>query len=262
MDDFILRALIAGVLVALLCGALGVFVVWRRMAYFGDTVSHASLLGVSLGITLGISTQISLLTVAIGVGLLMIVLQARQRVSNDTLLGILAHSALSLSLIIISLTEGVQINLEAWLFGDILASSYVDIITLLITTVVVLTSLFFIWKPLLSLTVNENLARVEGVNTTLVSGVFTVLIAITIAIGIKIIGALLISSLLIIPAAAARYLVRSPIKMVVTASLIGILAVCGGLLLSFYFDIPTGPAIILTASLIFTTLLLQHSLQK
>jgi len=262
MDDFIIRALLAGILVAILCGALGVFIVWRRMAFFGDTVSHASLLGVSLGITLGISTHFSIIVVAVGIGLLMILLQAKQQVSNDTLLGILAHSALSLSLIIISLTEGVQINLEAWLFGDIIASSMSDIQLLALTTVIVLACLLFIWKPLLSLTVNENLARIEGVNTTVISALFTLLVAVTIAIGIKIIGALLISSLLVIPAASARFLAHSPKKMAITAMIIGSLSVCGGLAFSFYFDSPTGPAIILTASCIFTTLLLYHSLQE
>ncbi|MCK5727256.1 MAG: metal ABC transporter permease [Thiotrichaceae bacterium] len=262
MDDFILRALFAGILVAILCGALGVFVVWRRMAYFGDTVSHASLLGVSLGITLGITTHLSVLAVAIGIALLMIVLQAKQRVSNDTLLGILAHSALSLSLVIISLTKGVQINLEAWLFGDILASSNQDIMTLCITTVIILIALRFIWKPLLSLTVNENLARVEGVNVTLVSSIFTILIAVTIAIGIKVIGALLISSLLIIPAAAARYLVCSPIRMVFVSMVIGIFAVCAGMTSSFFFDTPTGPAIILSASFIFSLLFIYNSFKE
>ena len=247
MDDFILRALFAGILVAILCGALGVFVVWRRMAYFGDTVSHASLLGVSLGITLGITTHLSVLAVAIGIALLMIVLQAKQRVSNDTLLGILAHSALSLSLVIISL---------------ILASSNQDIMTLCITTVIILIALRFIWKPLLSLTVNENLARVEGVNVTLVSSIFTILIAVTIAIGIKVIGALLISSLLIIPAAAARYLVCSPIRMVFVSMVIGIFAVCAGMTSSFFFDTPTGPAIILSASFIFSLLFIYNSFKE
>jgi len=252
MDDFILRALTAGVLVAILTGVLGVFIIWRRMAYFGDTVSHASLLGVSLGFLLGISINVGIILASLSVALLMILLQRKRGLSNDTLLGILAHSALSLGLVALAFVEGMTVDLNAWLFGDILAVSDQDLVVFGIVTLAVLGLLFLIWKPLLSLTVHEDLARVEGVNVTLVSTVYTLLIAFTIAVGMKVIGALLISSMLIIPAAASRKLANSPSTMAIIAVLIGVLAVLMGLALSYWKDTPAGPSIVVVASLIFT----------
>ena len=254
LDSIVLRALTAGILVALLTGALGVFIIWRRMAYFGDTVSHASLLGVSLGFLLGISVNLGIIVISLSVALLMVVLQRNRGLSNDTLLGILAHSALSLGLVVLTFVEGVRVDLNTWLFGDILAVTNQDLMIFLVVTLLVLSILFFIWKPLLSLTVHEDLARVEGVNVTLVSVTYTLLIALTIAVGMKVIGALLISSMLIIPAAAARKLANSPGRMVMLAMLIGILAVLGGLMLSYFWDTPAGPSIVVVASLIFAML--------
>ncbi len=254
LADFIIRALAAGILVALLTGALGVFIIWRRMAYFGDTLSHASLLGVSLGFVLGISVNISIIAVSLIVALLMAAMQHKRHLSNDTLLGILAHSSLSLGLVALAFVEGVKVDLNAWLFGDILAVSSQDLGSFALMTVLVLGTLLFIWKPLLSLTVHEDLARVEGVNVTLVSTVYTLLVALTIAIGMKVIGALLISSLLVIPAAAARKLSRTPGEMTIISMLIASLAVCLGFLTSYLWDTPTGPSIVLMASLIFVIL--------
>lgn len=254
IDIFILRALTAGMLVALLTGALGVFIIWRRMAYFGDTVSHASLLGVSLGFLLGISVNVGIIVISLSVALLMVVLQRKRGLSNDTLLGILAHSALSLGLVVLAFVEGVRVDLNAWLFGDILAVTNQDLMIFGVVTVLVLGILYFIWRPLLSLTVHEDLARVEGVNVTLISMTYTLLIALTIAVGMKVIGALLISSMLIIPAAAARKLANSPGKMVMIAMLIGMLSVFGGLMLSYLWDTPAGPSIVVVASFIFAML--------
>ncbi len=254
IDIFIVRALTAGLLVALLTGALGVFIVWRRMAYFGDTVSHASLLGVSLGFLLGISVNVGIIAISLSVALLMVVLQRKRGLSNDTLLGILAHSALSLGLVVLTFVEGVRVDLNAWLFGDILAVTNQDLIIFGVVTVFVLGILYFIWRPLLSLTVHEDLARVEGVNVTLISITYTLLIALTIAVGMKVIGALLISSMLIIPAAAARKLANSPGKMVIMAMLIGMLSVSGGLMLSYFWDTPAGPSIVVVSSFIFAML--------
>lgn len=254
MDDFLLRAVVAGVLVALLTGGLGVFIIWRRMAYFGDTVSHASLLGVSLGFLLGISVNVGIIAVSLTVALLMIVMQKQRSLSNDTLLGILAHSTLSLGLVALAFVEGVRVDLNAWLFGDILAVSNQDLIILSFATVLILGVLIFIWKPLLSLTVHEDLARVEGVNVTLISTGYTLLIALTIAVGIKVIGALLISSMLIIPAAAARKLANTPERMAIIAMLLGTLSVLGGIAISYSWDTPAGPSIVVVATVIFAIL--------
>ena len=251
MDDFILRALLAGLAVVCIAGPLGAFILWRRMAYFGDTLSHSAILGVALGFLLSININLGILASTILVAALLIFSQRQKKIGSDTILGILAHSALSLGLILISFVKGVRIDINAWLFGDILSVSWQDLALIAIGVSIVLALLILIWKPLLSLTVDEELARVEGVNVPLVSAVYTLLIAILVAIAMKVIGALLITSLLIIPAAAARQLSRTPEQMAFFAVAIGMVAVGMGLLASYFYDTPAAPSIVVGASSLF-----------
>lgn len=254
MDDFLLRALSAGIIVAILCGSLGVFILWRRMAYFGDTVSHASILGVSLGLLMGVSVSFGVIATSIAVALAMLLLRRNHRFSNDTVLGVLAHSALSLGLVLMVFIEGQQIDLNAWLFGDILAVTTIDLMVLAVVGIVLLIVLKLIWRPLLSMSVSEDLARVEGVNVAGIGLTYTLLVALTIAVGIKVIGALLISSMLIIPAAAARNLARSPEAMIFYSVGIGVVSVLLGLSSSYFWDTPAGPSIVVAATCLFIVL--------
>ncbi len=251
MDDFLLRALLAGLAVILISGPLGVFIIWRRMAYFGDTLSHSAILGVALGFLLSININIGILISTLLVAILLILAQHQKQLGTDTLLGIMSHSALSLGLILISFVEGVRVDIDSWLFGDILAVSWDDLGLIALGVCVVLALLALIWKPLLSLTVHEELARVEGVNVSLISAVYTLLIAILVAISMKIIGALLITSLLIIPAATARQFSRSPEAMAIFSIIVGMLAVVLGLGASYLWDTPAGPSIVVSASVLF-----------
>ena len=251
MDDFLLRALLAGLAVVLIAGPLGVFIIWRRMAYFGDTLSHSAILGVALGFLLSININIGILVSTLLVAILLILAQRQKQVGSDTLLGILAHSALALGLVLISFVKGVRIDIEGWLFGDILSVSWDDLSIIAVGVGIVLIVLAMIWKPLLSLTVHEELARVEGVNVSLISAIYTLLIAVLVAIAMKIIGALLITSLLIIPAATARQFSRSPEQMAIFSIISGVLAVLLGLSASFLWDTPAGPSIVVAASGLF-----------
>ena len=251
MDDFLIRALLAGVAVALIAGPLGVFLLWRRMAYFGDTLSHSAILGVALGLLLSININIGILISTLAVAGLLILSQHQKRLGSDTMLGIIAHSALALGLVLISFVEGVRVDISAWLFGDILSVSWQDLALVTIGVSVVIAVLITIWKPLLSLTVHEELAFVEGVNISLISAIYTLLIAILVAIAMKIIGALLITALLIIPAATARQFSKTPEQMAIFAIVAGVLSVIIGLSTSFLWDTPAGPAIVVSATLLF-----------
>ncbi len=251
MDDFLLRALLAGLAVVLMAGPLGVFIIWRRMAYFGDTLSHSAILGVALGFLLSININVGIFVSTILVAILLILAQRQKKLGSDTLLGIMAHSALSLGLILISFVEGVRVDIDSLLFGDILSVSWSDLAIIAVGVVSVLAILTVIWKPLLSLTVHEELARVEGVNVSLISTIYTLLIAILVAIAMKIIGALLITSLLIIPAATARQFSRSPEAMAIFSIIIGIVSVALGLSASYLWDTPAGPSIVVSASVLF-----------
>jgi len=251
LDDFIARALIAGVGVALVAGPLGCFVVWRRMAYFGAALSHAALLGIALGFLFGIRPGMGIFLVAVLVTLALVALERQQRLSPDTLLGIMAHAALATGLVAVSLMEIVRVDLMAYLLGDILAVDRADLLWIYGGGAIVLASLAALWRPLLSLTVHEELAQVEGVHALRVRLAFMLLIALVIAVAVKLVGLLLVVSLLIVPAAAARRIAATPEAMAVLASLAGCVAVAGGLGGSLLWDTPTGPSIVVAAALLF-----------
>ena len=250
-DDFFVRALAGGIGIALATGPLGCFMVWRRMAYFGDSVAHSALLGVVLGVALGIELNIGIIIVCVALALLLLLLQQQRRLATDTLLGILAHGALALGLVGISFFEGVRVDLMSYLFGDILAVSGRDLLWIYGGGGAVLAATALIWRPLLAMTVHEELARAEGVRVGLVRIAFTLLIALAVAIAMKVIGLILIVALLIIPAATARRLARSPEQMALLAGLIGAAAVAGGLHGSLAWDTPSGPSIVVAALALF-----------
>ena len=253
IDSYILNALYAGICVSIIGGGLGCFVIWKRMAYFGDSLSHSSLLGIALGIALGINTTIGTFFICCLFAGLLVYLQNKRILSNDTLLGILAHSSLSIGIVSISLLEKT-VNLDSYLFGDILTVTSNELVWFFIATLFVITVLYFIWQKLVLLTIDENIAKSEKVNTNVIWAVFLTLLIIFVATCVKIVGILLVTSMLIIPAASARQISKSPLQMAVFSSLIGVLSVVLGLFLSIFFDTPTGPTVIMTLVIIFVTI--------
>ena len=251
MPDFLLNALLAGLALALVAGPLGSFVVWRRMAYFGDTLSHAALFGVALGLMLDVNLTLAVTVGCVLLALLLVTLQQRQPLASDTLLGILAHSTLSLGLVSLSFMDDVRIDLMGYLFGDLLAVGAGDLAWILGGSALVLLMLIPLWRPLLAITVHEELARVEGLPVAGIRLALMLLIAVVIAVAMKIVGVLLITSLLIIPAAAAQRHARTPEQMALGASLLGIVAVGLGLALSWFEDTPAGPSIVVSAATLF-----------
>jgi zinc transport system permease protein len=221
------------------------------MAYFGDTLAHSALLGVALGFLLGISVNLSVILLSLLLALLLVGLQTNRQLSSDTQLGILAHSALSLGLVVMAFQSGVRVDLMSYLFGDILAVTTSDLLWLWTGGAVTLLVLTLIWRPLLALTVHEELAQVEGVAVTQVRIAFMLLIALVIAVSMKIVGVLLITSMMLIPAAAARPFSRTPEQMAFLAALAGIIAVFMGLAGSWYWDTPAGPSIVVAAACLF-----------
>ncbi len=251
IDDFLIRALVAGFGIALIAGPLGCFVVWRRMAYFGDTMAHSGLLGVAIGLFFSINLILGVFIACVAVALVLVVLQRSRRLATDTLMGILAHSALSLGLVVISFMPSVRVDLMGYLFGDILAVSMTDIFLIYTASLISLLCLTLVWNKLLALTVHAQLAAAEGIATKSLHIVFMLLIAGLIAAAMKIVGILLITSLLIIPAAAARPFARSPEAMAIIAIVAGFIAVTLGLLASLQWDTPSGPSIVLASAGLF-----------
>ena len=256
MSDFLLYALLAGLGVALVAGPLGCFVVWRRMAYFGDTLAHSALLGVALGVLLQINLSITVTAVPLLMALALVMLGQKGFLSMDTLLGILSHSALAAGLVIISLLPDVRIDLMSLLFGDLLSVSVGDLWVIYGITLLVLALLVGLWRPLINITVNPELAAVEGTNVALVRTSLMLITALVIAIAMKIVGVLLITALLITPAATARRLSHTPEQMAIIASAIAMLSVFMGLSLSWYSDAPAGAAVVLCSAILFLASLL------
>ncbi len=251
MDDFIVRALVAGLAVVCMTGLLGVFLLWRRMAYLGDTLSHSALLGVALGLITGVSLNLWIIAVCATVALLMLYVQHNPRIGSDTLLGIIGHSALALGTVALTFLPNVRVDLMAYLFGDILAVNQTDVGFTWGLAVLVNVVIWRIWRPLLALTVHADLAQVEGVNVMRISAIYMLLIALTVSVAMKIIGVLLLTALLIIPAATARHLARTPEQMALFAVLAGVLALGGGMGMALQWDTPAGPSIVVVASALF-----------
>lgn len=250
-DDFFVRALVAGIGTALVAGPLGCFVVWRRLSYFGDTLAHSAILGVSIAIFLQINIILTVFIVALTISGLLVFLQKRGDLASDALLGLLSHSALALGLVALAFMTWVRIDLNALLFGDILSVSRTDLMFVWIGGGVVLAVLFLIWRQLFAATVNEELARAEGMNPDRANIIFMTLMALIIALSMKIVGVLLITALLIIPAATARRIAATPEQMAILSALIGVIAVVGGLYGSLEWDTPSGPSIVVMALALF-----------
>lgn len=250
LDDFLIRATLAGIGVAIAAAPLGCFVVWRRMAYFGDATAHAAILGVALSLALSTSIFAGALAVALAMALTVTTLSGRG-FAMDTLLGVLAHSALAFGLVAVSFLQGIRLDLDAYLFGDILAVNKSDLAVIWSGAALVMALTIWRWAPLLTATLNPDLAYASGIDPKREQLVLTLGLAIVVAVAIKVVGALLIVALLIIPAAAARPLARTPEQMALSAALIGGAAAVGGLRLSFLFDTPSGPTIVCTASVLF-----------
>jgi zinc transport system permease protein len=250
-DPFILRALSAGIGVALIAGMLGCFVVLQRMAYFGDSLAHSALLGIALGILTGFDITLGILTVSFIFAVTLFFLQRSKILATDTLLGILSHAALSIGLVVISFVPNQQIDLYSYLFGDILTVRIKDIFWIYGGGALVIAMIICNWSSLVLMTVHEDIARAEGVKTVLANLIFVLLMTIVVAVSIRIVGILLITSMLIIPAATARQLARSPEAMAFFACLFGCLSVIAGVYGSLYLDSPTGPSIVTAATVIF-----------
>jgi len=249
--DFVLYALAAGISLALVAGPLGSFIVWRRMSYFGDTLAHSALLGIALGLLTDSNPQLSIIISCLLFAFLLTLLDRKPSISTDTLLGILAHSSLALGVVVLALADTVRVDLEAYLFGALLTIGNTDLIWVLAVVSLVAVVLFSFWNDFVSITVHAEIAEIEGANVNRLNLILVLLIALTIAVSMKIVGVLLITSLLIIPPAAARSIATTPEQMAVRASIIGCISVGLGLVSAFYYDVPVGPSIVVIATLIF-----------
>jgi len=247
LEDFFFRALLGGIGVAIVAGPVGCFIIWRRLAYFGDTLSHSALLGVAMALLLELNITLSVFFISLVVSLLLLLLQKRASLSSDALLGLLAHATLAVGLVVLAFMTWVRVDLMGFLFGDILAVTTRDLAIIWLGGVAVLAGLSLIWRRLFAATVNYELAKAEGAKPDVTNIIFMILVAAVIAVSMKLVGVLLITALLIIPAATARRFSRSPEHMAFIAAAVGAISVFVGLNGSLQWDTPAGPSIVVAA---------------
>ncbi|MCY3725371.1 MAG: metal ABC transporter permease [Rhodobacteraceae bacterium] len=250
LDDFVIRSLLGGLALAVAASPLGCFVVWRKMVYYGDATAHSAVLGISLSLYFSISIFMGVFLMAL-LASLVVTLFVNRYYSADTILGVFSHATLAFGIIAVNMLPSQNVNIESYLFGQLLAVTKVDLIYIWSGAITILFLILFRWKNLLISTVSEELTIASGMNPKWEYWILNLGLAILIAVAIKVVGILLVTAMLIIPPAAARPLVRQPLAMVFISGIIGCLSVIIGLLVSLYIDTPTGPSIIAIATIIF-----------
>ena len=253
MEDFIYRALLASFGVSVIAGSLGCFVIWKRLSYFSDSISHSALLGVALGLATGLGINFGLVLVGALFSILIVILQQKDFWSSDAVLGIFSHVSLSLGIVVLGFIGDQNTDYFSYLFGDILSITTSDIYWIFFVMFIVIFLLVVNWKKLLLLTLNEELAKAEGINKIFYELLFMLLIALAVSVSVQIVGVLLITSLLIIPPAIAHLFSSSPVRMIISSIIVSVASVLLGLYISMVFDVATGPAIVITLGALFFT---------
>ncbi len=247
-----INALLAAIMVALAAGVLGCFVVWRKLSYFGDSISHGALLGMVIGLAAGISQNIGIIIICIIYAAILTYLQQKKLFANDTILGILAHSALALGLVTLHLIDHhSEMHEHDLLFGTLADITSTDLIWVFLGSAGVIATIWVLWNKLVLVSISEELAQGEGIKVPHIQIIFTALMTITVAISVKLIGIVLITSLMIIPAATARQLSRSPKQMAIISAVAGVISVNSGILFSMATDAPVGPSVVVCAAVLF-----------
>lgn len=248
---FLQRALLAGVLIGMVAANLGVFVVLRKMAFFSDAIAHASLAGIALGLLLGVHPLIGAVGVSLFIAIGIIFLERHSTIAVDTIIGVFFSAAIAIGVILIGFLPGYRADLFGYLFGDILVVSNFDVALLVLLAVATLYLILAFYRPWLQIAFNRDLAAVEGVRVAVHDYIFVIALALVVALGIKLVGVILIGPLIIIPAAAAKNMSANIRSMFLYASLISVFSTLMGLMSAYVFSVAAGPAIVVAASFFF-----------
>lgn len=248
---FMQRALLAAILMGTLCPLLGVFVVVRRMSFFGDAIAHSAFTGIALGLLLGVDPSYSAVGFAVVVALGMGYLQANSRIPSDTIIGVFFSGAAAIGILLIGLLQGYRVNLFSFLFGDILTVDAGNLMVVGALLIVVGAVITVLRRPLLQIALNRDLAAAQGVPVSLMEYTLMVLLAVTVAVSIKLVGIILVTAMLIIPAAAARNVSKTLHQMFGFALVFGVFSAVVGLFGSYALNTASGPTIVLVGIALF-----------
>jgi zinc transport system permease protein len=250
LDDFLWRAVFAGLIMVAIAAPMGCLMVWQRLAFLGDTLGHAAVMGVGIGLLLQVKPIFGVLVVALVLVFSLSRVNSFNNALSETTLAIISHTGLAGGIILVSLLPAPTVNLESILFGDLLATTVSDLLSLLLTTVLLLLILWRYWGSFVAVSVSREIAQAEGIEVRRVQFLIYIMIALLVAVMMKVMGVLLIAAMLVIPTASARLFSRSPEQMVYFSGLYGLAALGGGITGSFHFDWQTGPAIVVSATLL------------
>jgi zinc transport system permease protein len=250
LDDFLIRAVLAGLIMVVIAAPMGCLMVWQRLAFLSDTLGHAAVLGVGLGLMLQLEPIFGVLAVALVIVFSLSRVSSFNSALSETTLAIISHTGLAGGIILVGLLPGPAVNLEAILFGDLLATTSADLLNLLLTTVLLLVLLLRHWRAFVAVSVSREIAQAEGIEVRRIQFLMYIMIALLVAVMMKVMGVLLIAAMLVIPTSSARLFSRSPEQMVYISGLYGLFALGGGITSSFHFDWQTGPAIVVSATVL------------
>ena len=243
--EFIQRALVAGLFISILCAVLGVFLVLKRFSLIGDGLAHVAFGGVALGLFLGIYPFYAAVPVAMLGSLGILLVAEDNKLFGDAAIGIISSVGMAGGILLASLAGGFNVDLFSYLFGNILSVSGAEVIFSVVLSLIVIGLIRLFYYDLLSITFDEEYARTSGINTRLINRVLILLTAVSVVLAVKVVGAVLVSSLLILPAATALQLSASFRSTIYYAAFFSILSVILGLLTSFIFNLPPGATIIM-----------------
>jgi zinc transport system permease protein len=248
LDDFLVRSILAGLMMVSIAAPMGCLMVWQRLAFLSDTLGHAAVLGVGIGLLLEVNPMFGVLAVVILIVFSLSQVANFNNALSETTLAIISHTGLAGGLILLGALPSNSVSLEAILFGDLLATTRADLLMILLTTLILLILLLRHWRPFVALSVSREIAQAEGISVRKEQFLMYMMIALLVAVLMKVMGVLLIAAMLVIPTTSARLLSHNPEKMVFFSAVFGILSLAGGITSSFQFDWQTGPSIVLSAT--------------
>jgi zinc transport system permease protein len=248
---FVVRGLIAGIIIALIAPLIGIFLVLRRYSLIADTLSHVSFAGIALGLLLGIPPIITAIAAAVISSLGIEKLRSSKRVYGDSALSLFLSGSLAVAIVLISLHHGFNVNLANYLFGSIVTVTQTDVLIIAIAGAIVAAIILAFSKELTYVSFDEEAAQVSGIPIRLMNSILITLSALTVALAIPIVGILLISALIVIPVLTALQLRTSFLLTIVIAEIVSLLAVTAGIIIAFYLNLSTGGTIVLLALAMF-----------
>lgn len=259
---FIGQGVIALLVLSFLTAPMGCFLIWRRMSFFGATLAHSALLGAVIGLLLGVGVFVGVMGFTALLACLLTWWLQNQRLANDTVLAMIAHLTLAIGVVAISLMDNLRIDLMAYLFGDVLSISRPVFYQIVAVCIVSAIALRVFWRGFVNLAVQPDIAQVEGYRTTVLSFCFVLFLSITISVGMVTVGALLIVSMLIIPAATARLIANQLKTMVFAAWIFTVISIISGMVAAYYVDLPAGPMVVIASGGLFVLAYLSAQWQQ